>query len=115
MTKEEVRQLFELQVKFEKRCEEVCSILKDLDVDYENLNYYIIGGNDVFAIGYNNHDYEEFTLKFPASFLTSDDDVIRYVKNEKRKREEEIQRLKDFIETKERENALLYKLKEKYE
>lgn len=117
MTKEETRQLFELQVKFEKRCEEVCSILKDLDVDYENLNYYIMCEDEVIAIGHN-YDYEEVTLDFPASFLTSDDDVIReYVKNEKRRQEEEMQRLKELNEAKEREKeiALLNKLKAKYE
>lgn len=117
MTKEETRQLFELQVKFEKRCEEVCSILKDLDVDYGNLNYFIMCENEVFAIG-NNYDYEEITLVFPASLLTSDDDVIReYVKNEKRRQEEESQRLNDLLEAKKREEeiALLNKLKAKYE
>ena len=31
MNKEEVKQLAELQKKFEKRCKEVCSILKNFD------------------------------------------------------------------------------------
>ena len=46
MNKEEVRQLAELQKKFEKRCEEVCSILKDFDGEYEDLCYFIMGGNE---------------------------------------------------------------------
>ena len=46
MTQEEVRQLAELQKKFEKRCKEVCSILKDFDGEYEDLCYFIMGGNE---------------------------------------------------------------------
>lgn len=117
MTQEEVRQLAELQKKFEKRCEEVCSILKDFDGEYEDLCYFIMGGNEVFGLGHN-YDYEEVSLEFNASFLTADDDVIRdYVKDEIRKREEERQRIKESLEAKEREQemALLKKLKEKYE
>lgn len=117
MTQEEVRQLAELQKKFEKRCEEVCSILKDFDSEYEDLYYFIMGGNEVFGLGYN-YDYEQISLEFNASLLTADDDVIRdYVKDEIRKREEERQRIRESLETKEREQemALLKKLKEKYE
>ena len=117
MNKEEVKQLAELQKKFEKRCEEVCSILKDFDGEYEDLCYFIMGGDEVFGLGHN-YDYEEVTLEFNASFLTADDDVIRdYVKDEIRKREEERQRIKESCEAKERERemALLKKLKEKYE
>ena len=118
MNKEEVKQLAELQQKFEKRCKEVCSILKDFDGEYEDLDYFIMGGDEVFGLGHNRYDYEEVTLEFNASFLTADDDVIRdYVKDEIRKREEERQRIKESLEAKEkeREMALLKKLKEKYE
>lgn len=118
MTQEEVKQLAELQKKFEKRCKEVCSILKDFDGEYECLDYFIMGGDEVFGLGHNDYDYEEVSLEFNASFLTTDDDVIRdYVKDEIRKREEERQRIKESFEAKERERemALLKKLKEKYE
>ena len=118
MNKEEVKQLAELQQKFEKRCKEVCSILKDFNGEYEDLDYFIMGGDEVFGLGHNSYDYEEVTLEFNASFLTADDDVIRdYVKDEIRKREEERQRLKESLEAKEKayEMALLKKLKEKYE
>ena len=118
MNKEEVKQLAELQTKFEKRCKEVCLILKDFDGEYEDLDYFIMGENEVFGWGHNNYDYEEVTLEFNASFLTADDDVIRdYVKDEIRKREEERQRIKESCEAKEKEYemALLKKLKEKYE
>lgn len=114
---EEVRQLAELQKKFEKRCKEVCSILKDFDGEYEDLCYFMMQDIEVFGLGYN-YDYENVSLEFNASFLTADDDVIRdYVKEEIRKREEERQRIKESLETKERERemALLKKLKEKYE
>lgn len=117
MTQEEVKQLAELQKKFEKRCKEVCSILKGFDGEYEDLDYFIIAGNEVFGLGHN-YDYEEVHLEFNASFLTADDDVIRdYVKDEIRKREEERQRIKESFEAEERERemALLKKLKEKYE
>ena len=118
MTQEEVKQLAELQKKFEKRCEEVCSILKDFDGEYECLDYFIIAEDEVFGFGHNDYDYEEVSLEFNASFLTADDDVIRdYVKDEIRKREEERKRIKESLEAKEkeREMALLKKLKEKYE
>ena len=118
MNKEEVKQLVELQKKFEKRCKEVCSILKDFDGEYEDLDYFIICENEVFGFGHNYYDYEEVRLEFNTSFLTADDDVIRnYVKDEIRKREEERQRIKESLEAKEkeREMALLKKLKEKYE
>lgn len=117
MNKEEVRQLAELQKKFEKRCKKVCSILKDFDGEYEDLCYFIMGGDEVFGLGHND-DYEEVSLVFNASFLTADDDVIRdYVKDEIRKREDERQRIKESFEAKEkeREMVLLKKLKEKYE
>lgn len=117
MNTEEVKQLSELQNKFEKRCKEVCSILKDFDGEYEDLNYFIMGEDAVFGLGHN-YDYEEVSLEFNASFLTADDDIIRdYVKDEIRKREEERQRIKESLETKEKEceMALLKKLKEKYE
>lgn len=118
MNKEEVKQLAELQTRFEKRCKEVCSILKDFDGEYEDLDYFIICENEVFGFGHNIYDYEEVRLEFNASFLTADDDVIRdYVKDEIRKREEERQRIKESCEAKERERemSLLKKLKEKYE
>ena len=118
MNKEEVKQLSELQQKFEKRCKEVCSILKDFDGEYEDLDYFIICENEVFGFGHNQYDYEEVRLEFNASFLTADDDVIRdYVKDEIRKREEERQRINESCKAKEREYemALLKKLKEKYE
>ena len=117
MTREEVKQLAELQKKFEKRCKEVCSILKGFDSEYKDLDYFIIAEDEVFGLGYN-YDYEEVTLEFNASFLTADDDVIRdYVKEEIRKREEEKQRIKESLEAKERERemALLKQLKGKYE
>ena len=117
MNKEEVKQLVELQKKFEKRCKEVCSILKDFDGEYEDLDYFIIADNEVFGFGHDD-DYEVVKLEFNASFLTADDDVIRdYVKDEIRKREEERQRTKEWCEAKEREREmeLLKKLKEKYE
>lgn len=118
MTQEEVRQLAELQKKFEKRCKEVCSILKDFDGYYEDLCYFIMAENEVFGFGRDKYDYEIVDLEFNSSFLTADDDVIRdYVKDEIRKREEERQRIKKSLEAKEREQemALLKKLKEKYE
>lgn len=118
MTQEEVKQLAELQKKFEKRCKEVCSILKGFDGEYEDLDYFIMAEDEVFGFGHNDYDYEEVSLEFNASFLTTDDDVIRdYVKDEIRKREEERQRIKESFEAKERERemALLKKLKEKYE
>lgn len=117
MTREEVKQLAELQKKFEKRCKEVCSILKGFDGEYEDLDYFIMAEDEVFGKGHN-YDYEEVSLEFNASFLTADDDVIRdYVKDEIRKREEERQRIKESCEAKERERemALLKQLKEKYE
>ena len=76
-----------------------------------------MGEDVVFGLGYN-YDYEVVTLEFNASFLTADDDIIRdYVKDEIRKREEEKQRIKESFELKEKEReiALLKKLKEKYE
>ena len=117
MNTEEVKQLSELQKKFEKRCKEVCSILKDFDGEYEDLDYFIMGENEVFGLGHN-YDYEEVSLEFNASFLTVDDEVIRdYVKDEIKKREEEKQRKKESLEVKEKEYemVLLKKLKEKYE
>ncbi len=117
MNKEEVKQLAELQNKFEKRCKEVCSILKGFDGEYEVLDYFIMCENDVFGWGHND-DYEEVGLEFNASFLTADDAVIRdYVKDEIRKREEKRQRIKESLEAKEKEYemSLLKKLKEKYE
>jgi hypothetical protein len=118
MTQEEVRQLAELQKKFEKRCKEVCSILKDFDGYYEDLCYFVMAENVVVGFGYDNYDYELLNMEFGASFLTADDDVIRdYVKDEIRKQEDERQRIKESLEAKEREQemALLKKLKEKYE
>lgn len=117
MTQEEVKQLAELQKKFEKRCKEVCLILKGFDGEYEDLDYFVMVGDEVFGKGHN-YDYEEVSLEFNASFLTADDDVIRdYVKDEIRKREEERKRIRESFEAKERERemALLKKLKEKYE
>ena len=117
MTKEEVRQLAELQAKFEERCREVCSILKDLDYEYGNLHYFTMEGDYVVGIGHN-YDYEEVNLEFSTSFLTANDDVIRdYVKDEIKKREEEEKRVKESLEEmkREQERALLKKLKEKYE
>ena len=126
MTKEELKQYSELQLKFAKDVNRVANYLGKIndDSDYSDLKfidyYYLDEDGQVYTFGeetWNYGGYEKHYGDFDAEMLTwTDDELRKYVDQIKKGKEEE--RVREEIEKakkkEEEERSLWEKLNEKF-
>ena len=122
MTKEEFKQYSELQEKFAKDVDRVTNYLGKINDDLKFIDYYYLDEvGQVYTFGeetWNCGGYEKHYGDFDAEMLTwTDDELLKYVDQIKKGKEEE--RVREEIEKankKEEEERREYeRLKEKYE
>ena len=121
MTKEELKQYSELQEKFAKDVLRVVSFLKEIDYDLKFVSEFQLDDGMVYTHGWEYWAFqgsEEHHGEFDAEMLTwTDDELLKYVDQIKKGKEEE--RVREEIEKtrkKEEEERREYeRLKEKYE
>lgn len=121
MKKSEVKQLLELDDKFQTRCSEICDLLKPSRPYMYYMDTFTIGDEYVECEGdeywsYGGH--EHYAGKFPTKYLWMSNKEIKSIVDEELKKQAEEQaekRQKLIDEEYEREKAEYERLKKKYE
>jgi hypothetical protein len=117
MTRDEVDKLIALNEKFQKRCSEICDILKQANPSMAYMDTFEIETTHVICSGdeywsYGGHEHH--AGKFPVKYLYMSNNEIQVIVNEEvRQKEEADERRRKRIEAE--EIAKYQELKAKYE
>ena len=120
MTKQELEKYEELQDSFQRRCRNICNILKPLDGAFEFVYEFEISGDLIECEGMEYWSYdgaERHYAEFPKKYIYMDDkDIQKIVDAELKKKEDEESRKKANDEKlkSEKEKAEYERLKKIY-
>lgn len=121
MTVDELHDYINLDDVFNKRCSEICEILRPLNLSYRYADTFEIyddyvgfTGDEYWAYG----GHEEHSGEFPLKFIyTSNEEIEKYVSDKLAEKEREQKRINDVLELEklEKEKAEYERLKKKFE
>lgn len=121
MTYEELQDYINLDEDFNRRCSQICEILKRLSVSYKYADTFEVYNDHVEFTGDEYWEYgghEEHSGEFPLEFIyMPDEEIEKYVETKLEERECEQRRINAVLELKklERERAEYEMLKKKFE
>lgn len=102
MTLDELYNYIKLNDAFNKRCLEICEILRPLSISYKYANTFEIHDDYVEFTGDEYFRYDghyEHSGEFPLKFIyTSNEDIEKYVSDELAEIEREKERIKAEVE-----------------
>ena len=102
MTQDELCNYIKLNDAFNKRCSEICEILRPLSISYKYAHTFKINDDYVEFTGDEYFRYDghyEHSGEFPLRFIyTSNEEIEKYVSNELAEIEREKERIRPEIE-----------------
>ena len=102
MTFDDLQNYIKLNDAFNKRCSEICEILRPLSISYKYANTFEIHDNYVEFTGDEYFKYDghyEHSGEFPLKFIyTSNEEIEKYVSDELAEIEREKERIRPEIE-----------------
>ena len=102
MTHDDLYNYIKLNDAFNKRCSEICEILRPLSISYKYANTFEIHDDYVEFTGDEYFRYDghyEHSGEFPLKFIyTSNEDIEKYVSDELAEIEREKERIKAEVE-----------------
>ena len=102
MTHDDLYNYIKLNDAFNKRCSEICEILRPLSISYKYANTFEIHDDYVEFTGDEYFRYDghyEHSGEFPLKFIyTSNEDIEKYVSDELAEIEREKERIKGEVE-----------------
>lgn len=111
-TDQKINEYRSLHNEFNKRCEEICNILTEIDDQYKYIDTFFIEDNYVACEGENYHIYKKpdhYYKEFPLIYLYMDnDDIVKHAIGEKKKVEDERSRFQE-------QQRLFQEMLDKYE
>lgn len=118
ITKEELKQLSELQKKFEEACENYCKAMAAYDKDYAYLSSFVNNGEHAIdSFGFDDEgQLRHYLLIDPTHLLFSQSELDAYVKERIAERDERRREADEKARARqeERERRIYEELKKKY-
>lgn len=121
MTFDELFDYVNLNEAFNKRCSEICEILRPLSLSYRYADTFEIYNDQVEFTGDEYWEYgghEEHSGEFPLKFIyTPNKEIEKYVSDKLEEKEREQKRINDVLDLEKlkRERAEYERLKKKFE